>query len=274
MIQVGFIGGGQMAAAIIGGLRREIEAGRIDVSVADPNVARCQYLQRTYPITIAADNKGVMAAADIVFIAVKPQLFHMVEEEIASAYRQGQLLLSIMAGIPIDTVSRRLPSCGKVMRLMPNLAMAIGEGVCLLSAGAAVTEEEKAKVVDLLSVSGLVQEMEEHYINGAMSISGSGPAFFYTMIESLMLGGVAVGLPKEMALSLATQTMLGTAHLLKETGEHPAALRDAILSAGGATIAGLAQLEAGGFRSDLMRAVEAATARAETLGAPKGGQRR
>lgn len=269
MKRLGFLGGGHMAAALVEGLSKQKDEA-LSLLVYDPDASRCRHLQQ-FGVTPAASNGEVIAGSDWLFIAVKPQVYAEVEAEIAAHYRAGQLVISLLAGTTLARIGAQLPAHKKLVRLMPNLAMAVGAGTCLLSANEQVTAEEKSAVKALLATTGLVQELPESSIDAATAIAGSGPAFFYMMIEGLTLGGINMGLPRDTALALANQTMLGTARLLQETGEHPAALRDRVLSPGGATIAGVEQLENGGFRGDLIKAVTAAAKRAADLGG-KGGQ--
>ncbi len=269
MFRLGFLGGGQMAEMLIGGLREHAVDLQLEYLLYDPLCDRRQYMVNQYSINTAASNAAVMAESSVVFVAVKPQVFPEIEEEIAANYREGQIILSIMAGLDLATVGKKLSKDAKIIRLMPNTAMGVGAGVCLLTANENVTETEKTWVIDMLSTIAMVEDIPEKMMNGAMAISGSGPAYFYTMIEAMTLGGIEVGVPKKLALALATQTMLGAAEMLKSTGEQAGVLRDNVLSPAGTTIEGVRALEAGGFRSDVMEAVRAAWYRAEEIGGKK-----
>ena len=270
MMRLGFIGGGQMAEAMIRGLGAHAAAFDIHIIVFDVSAERCDYLRKSYPLTVARSLDEVMQSCDRVVLAVKPQVYPAVAEAVAAGYREGQILLSIMAGLALDTLCEKLPATAKCVRLMPNLAMAVGQGACLYC-DRNLEENERADTIALLETIAAVWPLAEKQINGASAISGSGPALFYTMLEGLTLGGIAVGLPKDAALAMANQTMLGTALLLRESDAHPAALRDSVLSPGGTTIAAVEVLENAGFRGDLIRAVRAASDRADALGGQKGG---
>lgn len=269
MFRLGFLGGGQMAEMMIGGLKDHAADFHLEYLLYDPVCSRRQYMLSEYGVNTAANNAEVLEKSSVVFVAVKPQIFPEIEDEIAANYREGQIILSIMAGIDIATVGKKLPKDAKIVRLMPNTAMGVGAGVCLFTANDYVTETEKSWLVDMLSSIAIVEEIPEKMMNGAMAISGSGPAYFYTMIDAMTLGGIEVGIPKKLALSLATQTMLGAAEMLKTTGESPADLRDSVLSPAGTTIEGVRALESGGFRNDVIEAVHAAWRRAEEIGGKK-----
>ena len=270
MYSLGFLGAGQMGTAIMAGLKKRSANAECLFFDADQNRAAAVATQ--YGAESCPGIHEVLARADATIIAVKPQVYPAIAAEIAANYQEGTLLLSIMAGVPLATLSEKLPSGAKLIRLMPNTAMSVNEGVCLLSANENVTAAEKKRIVDLLSLLGLVFELPEKQMNGGMAISGSGPAFFYTMLEAMMLGGIETGLGKDAALSLAAQTMLGAARMVLETGQSAATLRDQVLSPAGTTIEGVRVLEEGGFRSSVMGAVYAAYRRGEELGKPKGGR--
>jgi pyrroline-5-carboxylate reductase len=264
---LGFLGAGQMGSAIMGGLKER--SADTECLFFDADQSRSIAVSECYGARAESNIAAVLEHADATIIAVKPQVYPLIAEEIAESYQEGTLLLSIMAGVTLATLCEELPKSAKVIRLMPNTAMSVGEGVCLLSANKNVTEEEKERVKGLLSLLGLVKEISEKNMNGAMAISGSGPAFFYTMAEAMMLGGIETGLPKELALELTAQTMLGAAKMIQETKKSAAVLRDQVLSPAGTTIEGVRVLEAGGFRSDVMGAVEAAYRRGEEMGKRK-----
>lgn len=269
MSHIGFLGGGQMAEMIIGGLKAFATDQDLDYILYDPLPDRRQYMADAYGVVAVESNAAVLAQSSLVFVAVKPQIFPEIERELADNYHQGQILLSIMAGIDLSKVGEVLSEEAKIIRLMPNTAMRVGAGVCLLSANKNVTEEEKQRITVLLSAIAMVKEIPEKMMNGAMAISGSGPAYFYTMMDAMVLGGIEVGVPLALARDLAAQTMLGAAEMIKSTGTSPAVLRDQVLSPAGTTIEGVHALEAGGFRSDVMEAVRAAWRRAEEIGGKK-----
>lgn len=268
MFKVGFLGGGQMAEAIIGGLFENSADMPMEYILYDPDRERRILFSQKYDVTIADSNEAVIKESSMVFIAVKPQVYPDVENILASHYREGQILVSIMAGLSLATIGRKIPKA-KIVRLMPNTAMAVGAGVCLYSQNDYLEEKEKQWLFDLLSHIAMVVEIDESKMNAGSAISGSSPAFFYSMIEGLVLGGIEVGLPKKMALALAMQTMYGSAKMLKETAKDPTALRDAVLSPGGTTIEGIRVLEKAGLSSALIEAVAATTEKGEKMGKRK-----
>lgn len=270
MYSLGFLGAGQMGSAIMGGLKER--SADTKCLFFDLDQSRAAAVVQSCAAEAKPSIADVLCQADATVIAVKPQVYPSIAREITAAYREGSLVLSIMAGVTLATLGETLPPKAKVIRLMPNTAMAVGAGVCLLAANENVTAEEKERITAILSRLGLVKEIPEKQMNGAMALAGSGPAFFYTMAEGMMLGGIETGLPKELALTLTAQTMLGAAKMLQETEESAAVLRDQVLSPAGATMAGLRVLEAGGFRSDVIEAVAAACRRGEEMGKGKGGQ--
>ncbi|MDO4541211.1 MAG: pyrroline-5-carboxylate reductase [Bacillota bacterium] len=264
MFRFGFLGGGQMAEAIIGGLKEKATEYHLEYVLYDPARERRLWLKDKYDVEILNSNKEVMERSSVVFVAVKPQIYPEIKDIIAENYREGQIIISMMAGVDLDALEEGLPGA-KIIRIMPNTAMAVGAGVCLFAANQKVADKEKSWLVEVLSTLGLVQELNESIMDGAMAVSASSPAFFYTMIEGLILGGIEVGLPKKMAKELAVHTMLGCAKLLLETGEEAPVLRDNVLSPGGTTIEGIRKLEAGGFRSDIIEAVAATAAKGKAL---------
>ncbi|MBR5329091.1 MAG: pyrroline-5-carboxylate reductase [Firmicutes bacterium] len=263
MYSLGFLGAGWMGGALIGGIAER--CNQVDCCFFDVSEARCNELAAAYNATVKNSIKEVMADAEGVVIAVKPQVYPSVADEIAAHYKEGQILISIMAGVKMETLGAKLPAYAKIIRLMPNMAMTVGKGVCLLSANPNVTEEEKAHIMSILGVMGLVKEIPEHLMDAGTAISGSGPAFFYSMVEAMMLGGVKEGFSRNDAMDLVIHTMKGAAALLEETGQSAGALRDQMMSAGGTTVEGVCVLEKGSFRGDVIDAVAAASRRSKEL---------
>lgn len=263
MYSLGFLGAGWMGGAILGGLKEH--STETSCLYFDISEVRCKELELLYHIPPEKSIEDVMVKADGVIISVKPQVYPSVAEVIAENYREGQLLISIMAGIRLETLTAKLPKNAKVIRLMPNMAMSVQAGVCLLAANENVTEGEKQHIIDLLSIFGLVKEIPEHLMDAGTAVSGSGPAFFYEMVEAMMLGGVRAGFTRNDATELALWTMKGAAALLAKTGESPGALRDQMMSAGGTTVEGVCVLEKGSFRGDVIEAVAASCRRSKEL---------
>lgn len=263
MNTLGFLGAGKMGGAILRSLlatEAELRCVYYDISAEC-----CRLLHADLGIPGEHTAEDVMEKADGVILAVKPQIYPAVADLVSQNYREGQILISIMAGITLDTLAKGLPETAKIIRLMPNMAMTVGAGVCLLTANENVTEAEKEEVKSLLAPMGLVKELPEHLMDAGTAISGSGPAFFYTMVEAMMLGGIREGFTRDDALELTVHTMKGAAALLEATKNSPAELRDQMLSAGGTTIAGICALEQGSFRKDTAAAVSASAKRSKEL---------
>ncbi len=231
----------------------------------DPAQERRKHLFDRYSIESVDSNGDVMAHAAIVFLAVKPQLYPKISGDIARHYREGKIIVSIMAGVDIETIGAGLPPQAKIVRLMPNGAMAIGKGICLYADNGKLSDSEKEWLLDLLSTMGLVREMPEGQINAAMAVAACSPALYYTVLDGMVLGGIAAGLSKELSLELAAQAMLGSAALLLEKSEHPSVLRDRVLSPAGASIEAVKALENSGIRAAVIDAVSVAYQRAEAM---------
>lgn len=200
-------------------------------------------------------------------LAVKPQTLPAVVGEVAGALA-GKLVISIAAGVPLRQIAERVRSEARLVRVMPNAPALLRAGVSAVALGPTVSEEDALLARRLLAAVGRVVMVTEPLMDAVTGLSGSGPAYAFLMIEALADGGVKMGLPRDVAVTLAAQTLAGAARMWIETGAHPGGLKDRVASPGGTTIAGLHELEKGGFRSVLMKAVEAATERSKTLGRP------
>ncbi len=264
--KIGIFGGGNMATALVRGLLAAGEVAPGDLTVSDVLPARRAALEREHGIATSADNGAVAQASDVVLIAVKPQVVPALLAEVGEALGPGKLLISIAAGIPIRTLAAGVLPGTRVVRAMPNTGAIALAAATAIAPGPAATASDLALARRLFEAVGRVVEVEEKLIDAVTGLSGSGPAYVLLFVEALADGGVRAGLPRDQALLLAIQTVLGTAELLLATGEHPARLRDQVTSPGGTTIAGLAELERGAVRHAVMSAVEAATRRAGELG--------
>lgn len=215
------------------------------------------------------DNRSAVAGADVVVLAVKPQTMPQVLTEISSNVSSDTLVVSIAAGIPLASLSAGLPAGQRIVRVMPNTPCLIGKGVSGLSLGACATSEDGRLVETLLSAVGGAHVVPEAWLDAITGLSGSGPAFVYSMIEALAAGGVQAGLPPELSSELAARTVSGAAEMVLETGESPSVLRERVKSPGGTTVAGLAVLEQHDFAKTVAEAVVAATHRSAELGQAK-----
>ena len=263
---IGFIGGGQMARALAKGFVAADLVSPNSIRVADVYAAAVQEFQTLVPGAQAADNNSALVrSCPIVFLAIKPQNVADVAAEIASSVTPDTLFVSICAGVTLAELSEKLGT-DRIVRVMPNTPCLVGAGAAAYALGQGATEEDGQSVEQLLNSVGIAFQLDEKLLDVVTGLSGSGPAFVCQVIESLSDGGVRMGLPRQIAQALATQTVLGTAELVKQTGDHPAVLKDRVASPGGTTIAGLQALEQGGLRGTLMAAVEAATRRSIELG--------
>ena len=263
--KIGFIGAGTMAEAIIRGL---LKAGvsPAKLSASDPDERRRNLCQGELGITAVADNASMAQSSDIIILAVKPHVVHEVLVEIGGIFKTHQLLISIAAGVRIDSIQEKLGADVPVIRAMPNTPCLVGEGASAIAPGRFATSAHEDLASRIFSAVGRVAQVSEDKLDAVTGLSGSGPAYVYMFIEALADGGVRMGLPKETALVLAAQTVAGAAKMVLETGEHPAELRDRVMTPGGTTVAGVASLEGSGFRSAAIEAVTAATRRAAELG--------
>jgi len=263
---IGFLGAGQMATALAAGWTR---AGLLDpprALAADPSPAARSKFEHQTGIKTAATNAEVVIAADVMVLAVKPQVMASVLAEARPHLAPRHLVISIAAGVTLRALSEALGPNTRLVRVMPNTPCLVGASASGFAAGAAATADDVALVGALFGAVGKAFSVPEHLLDAVTGLSGSGPAYVYVLIEALADGGVRVGLPRDVAQALAAQTVLGAAKMVLETGQHPGVLKDAVASPGGTTIVGLHALERAGFRAGLMDAVEAATRRAEELG--------
>lgn len=265
---IGFIGGGNMAEALLRGLLLGAVPAE-GLLVAEPHDERRQYLRERYGIGVVAGNGEVVARCDLVVLAVKPQVAAQVLDELAAGWSDAKRLVSILAGVGTAQLEDGLPGAARVVRAMPNLPAVVGEGATALCRGRHATPADLTLARHLFESVGTVQVVSEGQMDTVTGLSGSGPAYVFTLIEALADGGVLEGLPRETALALAVQTVLGAAKLAREGGEHPAQLRDKVCSPGGTTIAGVRALEQHGLRAALIEAVAAATRRSRELGGKK-----
>ncbi|MCE5268618.1 MAG: pyrroline-5-carboxylate reductase [Planctomycetaceae bacterium] len=265
--RIGFIGAGQMATALAGGL---IEAGltsadRLLASDVD-EVARRRFAERT-GATTTADNASVAAQSDILLLAVKPQQIAAVAAGVRGQLGlEGPLIVSIAAGVSLATLAKSLGQELRIVRVMPNAPCVVRQGTSAYCLGAKATVADGALVGKLLGALGSAWLVEEKLLDAVTGLAASAPALVYVIIEALADAGVAEGLPRSIAAAMAAETVRGAAEMVLATGEHPAVLRDRVASPAGTTIAGLRALEAGGARAAMMAAVEAATRRSRELG--------
>ncbi len=263
---IAFLGAGNMAEALIKGLLRAGTARPDSLIATGRRQERLEPLQRAYGVRTTLDNVAAVREADVVVLAVKPQALDKVLVQVAPAATPDKLFISVAAGVPLSVMEKRLGSGMRVIRTMPNTPSLVGAGACALARGEHATEEDMAVASRIFQSVGITTVVDENLLDAVTGLSGSGPAYIFLVIEALSDAGVKVGLPRYTALKLAAQTVLGSAQLLIETSAHPGQLKDQVTSPGGTAIAGLHTLEAGGLRTTLINAVEAATRRSRELG--------
>lgn len=263
-MKTGFIGGGNMAEAIIKGGRSQKTEGRRQILVAEPREERRQYLEKTYGIKTTASNKEVAGACDIIILAVKPQQMEAALDEISPDISEDKTVVSIAAGITLSYLSSKLKT-KKLIRVMPNTPALVQEGMSVMSLCECFSDKDISVVREILMSIGKVITLPEKYMDAVTAVSGSGPAFIALFVEAMTGAGVRLGLSEDDASVLAVQTAIGTARLL-ETGMPPSKLREMVTSPGGTTAAGLKVFNEKGLKDIVLNALEAAKNRAEELG--------
>lgn len=261
---VGTIGAGNMAEAILQGLLR---AGMQpdQLCASDPDSGRREHVAGALGVHTTPDNAEIVRRSEVVVLAVKPQHLEAATADLPPSREAGPLFLSIVAGATLAALQRLLGAEARVVRSMPNTPALISAGIAAVAAPPGLPEDDLERAEAVLSAVGRVVRVPEPQLDAVTGLSGSGPAYVYLFIEALTEAGVREGLPQALARELALETVLGAARLTRETGEHPAVLRERVSSAGGTTIAGIAALEAGGLRSAVFEAVRAAAARSREL---------
>lgn len=269
-MKVAFIGLGNMGASLAKAVAKEVDAQ--DLLLVNRSPQKVQEFISQYGGT-ASDLEQVFQEAEVIFLGVKPyQICPLLEEyQGILDQRSNLLLVSMAAGLELEKMTDVIQNDQVgLIRIMPNTPVAIGQGVISLARSQAVTDQQVAKVNQLLSGAGALYEIEEKLMDPATAVAGCGPAFVYQMIEAMADAGVGLGLKREQALQMAGQTFKGAASMVLETGQHPGSLKDAVCSPGGSTIAGVNRLEQVGLRGDIIAGVEAAYKRTQEMGQEAG----
>jgi pyrroline-5-carboxylate reductase len=263
---IGFVGGGNMAAALIRGLVKGGHCAPERLGVSGPRPERMQELATKFGITATVDNRELVRRCDVVVLSVKPQIMRRVLDEIAEQIPPDALIISIAAGVPIAAIEARTRKGTRVVRAMPNTPALVDAAATALSSGGHARPDDLALASRIFDAVGITVVLDEVQLDAVTGLSGSGPAYVFLILEALSDAGVKVGLSRRTSQLLAAQTLFGSAKLLLETNEHPGLLKDMVTSPGGTAITGLHTLEHGGVRTTLMDAVEAATKRSRELG--------
>ncbi|XP_010938606.1 pyrroline-5-carboxylate reductase [Elaeis guineensis] len=263
MFKLGFIGAGNMAESIARGVAK--------LGVLPPSsirITHCRTERRlvfeSFGVKILETNAQVVDDSDIIILSVKPQIVKKVLLELKSFLSEEKVLVSVAAGIKLKDL-QEWSGQRRIIRVMPNTPAAVGLAASVMCVGEMATKKDEERVTSLFNAIGKIWTADEKYFDAVTGLSGSGPAYIYVAIEALADGGVAAGLPRDLALGLASQTVLGAAAMVNHTGRHPGQLKDAVTSPAGTTIAGIQELERGSFRGTLMNAVVAATKRCQEL---------
>lgn len=263
---IGVIGAGNMARAIVSGLVGGQHIAAKQIVASHHRKAKADAFAAEFKIHTTTENSETVTKADIVILAVKPQVISKVLTEIAPAIGKEKLIITLAAGVPCSSIEQVLLKETRVVRVMPNIPALVRKGMTALAAGEHATEADMQTASAIFDAIGKTVIVEEEQLDAVTGLSGSGPAYVFLIVDALADAGVKVGLSRETSLLLATQTVLGASTLLLETGEHPGRLKDLVTSPGGTAIAGIHTLEEGGLRTTLINAVERATERARVLG--------
>lgn len=272
--KIGSLGAGNMGEAMIKGLLKRGLVKPELLFAADARPDRLKQIEKLYGIRGLPDNPALVKQVDVVILAVKPQDVPVVLPEVAPALTPEKLVISLAAGVPTSRLRALLPKPVRLIRTMPNTPALVLEGVTAIARADGLQSGDLETAREIFEAVGKVVVLEEPLLDAVTALSGSGPAYIALVIEALADGGVKMGLDRQTALTLAAQTVLGSAKLLIETGAHPGQLKDMVTSPGGTAIAGIAALEEGGVRRTLINAVERATIRSRELGRGEGGEKK
>lgn len=268
-MKIAFIGGGVMAEAILGGILDSGVAARDNIRVGEPVEQRRDLLVAVYGVAADSNNLVAIDGADVVILSTKPQHLGEAMDSIAAGLRDGQVVVSIAAGATLDTLRNGLRH-GALVRVMPNTPAQIREGMTVWTTSGQVSDEHKAAIRRILASFGEeVYVEDERYIDMVTALSASGPAYVFLFIEALIDAGVYMGLQRPMARDLVLQTVIGSARYVRETGKHPAELKDMVSSPAGGTVEALMSLEKSAFRGAVLEAVDAAYRKYRALGKGK-----
>ncbi len=261
------VGGGVMGGTLVTALLAAGWSPR-DVEVIETDPDRAEVLRRTHGVVTSGSAEAAAPRADIVLVAVKPDVVGDVLAQVGPVLRHGAPVISVAAGVPLAFYEQRLPAGTPVVRVMPNTPAVIGKGAAAIAGGTSATPDHLALAETILGPTGLVVRVAEKHLDAVTAISGSGPAYAFYLIDAMAEAGVLLGLPRDLATRLAAATVEGAAALVISTGEHPVVLRERVSSPGGTTVAAVAELDAHGVRAGVVAAARAAAARSAELGRP------
>jgi pyrroline-5-carboxylate reductase len=262
---IAILGGGKIGEALLSGLLRG-QRTPAEIVVSEKHPERAAYLAETFGVQVT-DVAGAVKQAGTLLLAVKPQDIDALLAEIAEAIENRHLVVSVAAGVTTGHIERALPEGIAVVRCMPNTPALVDQAMTAVAGGAHAGDDHLAVAESLLGAVGRVVRVPEHQLDAVTALSGSGPAYFFFLVEAMIDAGILLGLPRALAAELIVQTAVGSATMLRDSGEHPVQLREAVTSPGGTTIAAIRELEVHGVRAALLAAIEAAAIRSKELGA-------
>lgn len=269
-VRIAILGAGKIGEALVAGLLSSGWSRPEDLVVTARRPERLEELAARYGVTATASNVEAVEGADLVVIAVKPQDIEVLLAEVGHRLTGSQTVISIAAAIPTALIERHLSDAVPVVRAMPNTPATVHEGMAGIAPGAHAGEEHLQRAEELLAHVGRTVRVPEAYMDAVTAVSGSGPAYFALLAESMIEAGILLGLSREISTDLVVQTMLGTAKLLRDAGMHPVELRETVTSPGGTTIAAIRELEQAGVRAAFLNAIQAAMRRSKELAGGEG----
>ncbi|QTC41935.1 pyrroline-5-carboxylate reductase [Bacillus sp. V3] len=263
---IGFIGCGNMAQAILGGILKADIVDRSAVMTSARTAATRKEVEEKFQVECTEDNLAVAGFSDVLFLSIKPDQYEKVIAEIKDDIKEDVIIVTIAAGITLDWMEARFGKAVKVVRTMPNTPSLVGEGMTAYCVNDRLTHKELNEVYTILGSFGKAESVEESLMDAIPAVSGSSPAYVFMFIEALADGAVLQGIPRKQAYKMAAQAVLGAAKMVLETGTHPGELKDAVCSPGGATIEAVAALEKNGFKGSILAAMEACGRKSTSLG--------
>ncbi len=264
-MKIGFIGAGNMAKAMMGGIiANGIFTGE-EIITSDALESSLEIVKASLGVYVTTDNTEVAKKADVIVLSIKPQYYETVIKEIKDYVDEGKIIVTIAPGQTLERLEGLFGKSLKIVRTMPNTPALVGEGMTAACANSMVTQEELKYVCNILRGFGKVEVVSEHLMDAVVGVSGSSPAYVYMFIEAMADAAVADGMPRTQAYEFAAQTVMGSAKMVLETGKHPGELKDMVCSPGGTTIEAVRVLEEKGFRSAVFEAVKACVAKAKGM---------
>ncbi|MDD3744992.1 MAG: pyrroline-5-carboxylate reductase [Anaerostipes sp.] len=265
MYKIGFIGCGNMASAMIGGMLKQGVLKKEEIIASGPTQSKMEKIGEDLGIDVTTDNKEAAKQSEIIVLSVKPQMYEKVICELKDDITKENIIVTIAAGVTMEKVDRWFGKETKIIRTMPNTPALVGEAMVGMCHNEAITQDEVKIVKELFESFGKVEEVDEKLMNAVVGVSGSSPAYVYMFIEAMADAAVIQGIPRKKAYTFAAQAVLGSAKMVLETGAHPGELKDAVCSPAGTTIEAVRELEKSGFRSSVMEAVNAASEKGKEL---------